>query len=87
VDVADKGERVRRYQQAAVAQAVQMIASLGCAGPEQLHPGMLMRRVTHTDTRSYAELYEWLEPGELLVEPPADWAADWAAADPDRFRP
>ncbi len=83
VDVADKGERVRRYQQATVAQAVQVIASLGCAGPEQLHPGMLIRRVTHTDTRSYAELYEWLEPGELLAEPPADWAA----ADPDRFRP
>ncbi|ABW13586.1 ferredoxin-dependent glutamate synthase [Parafrankia sp. EAN1pec] len=87
LDVTDKSERVRRYQAATVAQAVQVMASLGCTGPEQLHPGMLMRRVTHTDTRSYAELYEWLEPGELLAEAPRSWAADWAAADPDSFRP
>ncbi|WP_261569248.1 FMN-binding glutamate synthase family protein [Frankia gtarii] len=86
LDVADKGERVHRYQQATVATAVQLMASLGCAHPDELHPGMLMRRLTHTDTRSYAELYSWLEPGELLAEPPASWAADWAAADPDHFR-
>ncbi|MCK9894163.1 FMN-binding glutamate synthase family protein [Frankia sp. AgB32] len=87
LDVADKGERVFRYQQATVATAVQVMASLGCAAPGELHPGMLMRRVTHTETRSYAELFPWLEPGELLAEPPADWAIDWNAADPDRFRP
>ncbi|CAO5150070.1 Glutamate synthase family protein [Frankia sp. AiPs1] len=87
LDVADKGERVRRYQQAAVASAVQVMASLGCATPGDLHPGMLMRRLTHTDTFSYAELYDWLGPGELLATAPAGWLADWAAADPDRFRP
>ncbi|SNQ52160.1 Glutamate synthase family protein [Frankia canadensis] len=87
LDVADKGERVRHYQQATVATAVQVMASLGCAAPGELGPAMLMRRLSHTDTRSYAELYSWLEPGELLAEPPADWAADWTAADPDRFRP
>jgi len=43
---------VRRYQQATVAQAVQMMASLGCTRPDELHPGMVMRRLTHTDTRS-----------------------------------
>ncbi|MCM3883304.1 FMN-binding glutamate synthase family protein [Frankia sp. R82] len=86
LDVADKGERVRRYQQATVATAVQMMASLGCAAPGELHPGMLMRRVTHTDTRSYAELFDWLEPGELLADPPAGWIADWVTADPDSFR-
>ncbi len=87
LDVDDKGERVFRYQRATVATAVQVMASLGCASPGELHPGMLMRRVTHTETRSYAELYPWLEPGELLAEPPADWAIDWNSADPDRFRP
>jgi glutamate synthase domain-containing protein 2 len=87
VDVADKGERVRRYQEATVATALQVMASLGCAEPSELRPSMLMRRLTHTDTRSYAELYRWLEPGELLAEPPPGWAADWSTADPDRFRP
>nr|MDT0667113.1 glutamate synthase-related protein [Micromonospora sp. DSM 115978] len=57
LDVPDKSERVRRYQAATVAQAVQVMASLGCTSPEQLSPALLMRRVTHTDTRSYADLY------------------------------
>jgi glutamate synthase domain-containing protein 2 len=85
LDVADKSERVYRYQQATVAQAQQMIASLGLAGPHELHPAMLMRRIDHIRSRSYADLYDWLQPGQLLAEPPRDWAADWEAASPDTF--
>jgi glutamate synthase domain-containing protein 2 len=86
LDVADKTTRVTRFQQGTVAQAQQVIAAMGLAGPHQLHPWMLMRRIDHASTRSYAELYHWLEPGELLAEPPESWARDWAAADPDSFR-
>ena len=46
---------------------------------------MLRRRIGHSDTRSYAELFEWLAPGQLLAAPPESWAADWKRADPDRF--
>jgi hypothetical protein len=46
---------------------------------------MLRRRIDPYTERSYEELYEWLEPGQLLAEPPAAWVADWTAADPDRF--
>ena len=46
---------------------------------------MLRRRVDHSRTESYAELFEHLEPGQLLCEPPDSWALDWAQADPDRF--
>lgn len=35
--------------------------------------------------RSYEEIYDWLEPGELLGAAPEAWAADWRDADPDRF--
>ncbi|HEY2674126.1 MAG TPA: FMN-binding glutamate synthase family protein [Rugosimonospora sp.] len=85
LDVDDKSERVRRFQEATVAQAAQIIASMGLTGPHELTPAMLRRRVDHTTTRTYAELYDWLEPGQLLAQAPADWADDWAAADPDRF--
>lgn len=87
LDVGDKSERVRRYHEATVAQAVQIMASMGVADPAQLTPHMLRKRVSSTEQRSYADLYEWLAPGELLGEPPASWAADWTAADPDSFRP
>jgi len=85
LDVPDKSRRVQRYQEATVAQAVQIMASMGCATPAELAPHQLMRRIGYTDTFSYAELFDWLEPGELLAGPPKGWAADWKAADPDRW--
>ncbi|SOD72187.1 glutamate synthase domain-containing protein 2 [Jatrophihabitans sp. GAS493] len=85
LDVADKTERVVRYQQATVAQAQQMIASLGLSGPQELHPAMLMRRIDHVRTDSYAQLYDWLAPKQLLEQPSEDWAPDWAAASADTF--
>ena len=85
LDVPDKSRRVQRYQEATVAQAVQLMASMGCATPAELAPHQLMRRIGYTDTFSYAELFDWLEPGELLAGAPKGWAADWKAADPDRW--
>ena len=85
LDVEDKSQRVQRYQQATVAEAVRLMAAMGAGSPEELTPSMLRRRVGHTDTRPYADLFTWLEPGELLADPPAEWARDWERADPDRF--
>jgi glutamate synthase domain-containing protein 2 len=85
LDVADKSRRVLRYQEATVRQAMQLMASMGCSSPSELSPRQLMRRVGYTDTRSYAELFDWLEPGELVAGAPRGWAADWKAADPGHF--
>ena len=32
------------------------------------------------------ELFEWLEPGQLLAEPPQTWADDWRTASAHTFR-
>jgi glutamate synthase domain-containing protein 2 len=86
LDVADKTERVYRYQQQCVQQAMQVMASLGVHGPDGLRPHMLRRRVDHDEIRSYAEMFHHLESGQLLADPPEGrWARDWALADPDRF--
>jgi glutamate synthase domain-containing protein 2 len=87
LDVADKTERVRRYQQATVAEAQRLIASMGLRSPAEVGPHHLVRRVDHVTSRSYAELFQWLSPGELLEEPPREWTVDWRRADPDSFRP
>ncbi len=87
LDVGDKTQRVVRYQRATVAEAQRIMSSMGAHSPAELRPEQLMRRVGHSDTRSYAQLFEWLEPGELLAQPPRLWAADWKAADPDTFGP
>lgn len=85
LDVGDKAARVQRLQEATVGSALQIMASMGVTDPAQLRPHMLRRRIDPQTVRSYDVLYDWLSPGQLLVEPPADWAADWKAADPDRF--
>ncbi|UYM07063.1 FMN-binding glutamate synthase family protein [Solicola gregarius] len=85
LDVEDKGERAYRYHEATVREATQIIASMGVPGPDELRPHMLRRIVGHLDTRSYAQMYEWLQPGELLSDVPRSWQPDWNAADPDRF--
>ncbi|OEJ35015.1 FMN-binding glutamate synthase family protein [Streptomyces subrutilus] len=85
VDVPDKSQRVRRYQEATVKSALQIMASMGVDDPRGLGPHMLLHRVDPHTVRSYAELHTWLTPGQLLASPPADWACDWQAADPDRF--
>src|SRR4029078_2575239 len=71
LDIPDKTDRVRRYQEAAVKEAVRIMASMGVDHPAQLTPQLLMRRVDEHTTKSYAELYHWLEPRQLLDgEPP-----------------
>ncbi len=86
LDVPDKTQRVHRYQQATVRQAQQIIGSMGLNGPWEIEPWMLVRRVDEATTRSFAELFEWLAPGELLGSAPKTWAADWLRADPDSFK-
>ncbi|MFG2661890.1 FMN-binding glutamate synthase family protein [Streptomyces sp. NPDC048425] len=85
LEVVDKAARVARYQQATVDSALQIMAAMGVRDAAELGPRLLRRREDHGGFRSYAELYEWLSPGELLAEPPESWAADWQAADPDTF--
>ncbi len=85
LDVGDKTERVHRLQRATVAGAMEIMASMGVDDPARLRPHMLRRRLDPYTVRSYAELYEWPAPGQLRSDPPASWAADWAAADPDTF--
>ena len=87
LDVTDKSARVYRYQQATVAEAMRLMASMGVTDPGALSPHMLRKRLGPVMQQSYAEIYEWLEPGALLREPPAGWASDWALADADAFVP
>lgn len=85
LDVDDKSARVHRFQRSTLDSALQMMAAMGVQHPGELRPHMLRRRIGPATVRSYEDLYDWPAPGELLAEPPRDWAADWAAADPDHF--
>ncbi|GAA4829309.1 FMN-binding glutamate synthase family protein [Garicola koreensis] len=83
--VEEKSVRVQRYHESTVHQALRLMASMGVSDPSQLRPEMLRRNLSKQESRSYAELHQWLAPGELLNQPPEEWAADWANADPHSF--
>jgi glutamate synthase domain-containing protein 2 len=85
LDVGDKTERVYRYQHSVVAEAQRLIGSMGLSSPSEVSPHHLVRRVDHVRSASYADLYEWLVPGQLVEEPPESWSLDWERADPDTF--
>lgn len=85
LDPASKGERVFRYHQATVREVAQMIATLGAHGPQDLSRTMMRRRISQTEVVSYASLYNWLTPEQLLTDPPRGWAGDWERADAEHF--
>jgi glutamate synthase domain-containing protein 2 len=87
LDVPDKTERAYRYQHATVAEAQRLIASMGLHSPAEVSPHHLVRRVDHVTSLSYADLFDWLSPRQLLEEPPEGWVEDWRRADPDSFQP
>lgn len=83
--VEDKKHRVFQYQEKTVNSARQIVASMGLDDFDQLSPRKLFRRVDPQVTKTYQELFEWLEPGELLTAPPEAWDRDWHEAVPDSF--
>jgi glutamate synthase domain-containing protein 2 len=85
LDVGDKSLRVERFQRSTVRSAQQIMASMGVRQPGELRPDMLRRRADPHRVLSYADLYDWLSPGELLSDPPQDWVDDWSAAHTDQF--
>ncbi|WP_132993913.1 FMN-binding glutamate synthase family protein [Gordonia zhaorongruii] len=85
LDVPDKTERVYNLQRNVVDNAKQLVASMGLSSFDDLQPSMLMRTVQANEARSYAELYEWLSPGQLLENPPESWRFDWEHAQADSF--
>lgn len=85
LDVPTKTERVYRYHRNTVNEALRIMASMGAATAADLRPEMLRRNLGEDHSLSYAEIYRWLQPGELLADPPEDWAGAWRRADPQRF--
>ena len=81
-------ELAARFRAQLCDEAWNRLHPIGHATPfrEELRQCMLRRRVDHERVLSYADLFDHLEPGQLLAAPPDSWARDWELADPDTFR-
>jgi hypothetical protein len=84
--VGDKAQRVARYHKETVKSFFEVLGAAGCERPSELESWNVMRRVSPTEVKNFAEIYGRAEPGSLLVASPSGpYARAWAAATPDRF--
>jgi hypothetical protein len=87
--VPDKAERVFRFHKATIDSLIDLMDAMGIAAIRDITPDLIFRRTGEMRVRTYADLYDALEPGQLLNvgSIPPDWATAWQGADATRFAP
>jgi glutamate synthase domain-containing protein 2 len=86
LDVEDKTERVARFHRSTLKAFAELLGAAGFSDPSQLRPDHIHRRLDFRTSRTYAQLFDYLENGELLDDArSSEWAAMWSAAYADRF--
>src|SRR5262245_26408543 len=86
--VSDKSQRVANFHRETVKALSELVGAAGLDHPNQLSPHHFMRRVTADRIVTYAEVYRFLAPGELLTgarDP--RFAEAWRMAQPHSFQP
>ncbi|MFZ9886172.1 MAG: FMN-binding glutamate synthase family protein [Myxococcota bacterium] len=88
LDVDDKAIRVANFHKKTVDALLELTGAAGLDSPADLHPELLIRRISQTEVKSIAEIYPTLEWGCLTDgRPPPHYARWWNLASSDRFRP
>lgn len=64
--VEDKAERVYHYHNNTMDALAEVVAASGLNHPTEFTPDFMYRRVNPTCVRSYSDIYDFLEPGQLL---------------------
>ena len=87
LDVPDKAKRVQLYHQNTLKALKELLSAAGLEHPDQLGPEHVIRRISSTEVRSLATLYQWTRSGELLSGTPDHpvFKVFWESASPDRF--
>lgn len=86
LDVEDKWRRVERFHHETIHSFLELLGAAGLSHPENLKPRHIMRRISSTEVKSYAEIFDFIEPGSLLFDPvPETYEEDCARARSDSF--
>jgi glutamate synthase domain-containing protein 2 len=86
--VETKAERVARFHHNTLAALGDLVGAAGLAHPNELRPSHILRRVSVSEVKSFAEVYKFLSPRELIAgahDP--HYAKHWAMADHRHFTP
>ena len=84
--VDEKKLRVANFHTNTIKSFLEMVGALGLDNPSDLTPGHIMRRVSVEEVKTFAEIYDYLQPGALLGDAiPTEYKRYWEMADPERF--
>ncbi len=88
LNVSNKTQRVNNFHNATVQAFLETIAAAGLTHPDQLRPWHIYRRLSHSQVKTYAEIHEYLQPGQLLEDKvPESWERPMSLSSPNSFRP
>jgi glutamate synthase domain-containing protein 2 len=87
LDVSDKAERVYRFQRGTVQGVLELLGAMGLQSLGELEPHHIFRRIDDLRVRHMGELYDFLEPGQLLEEQnvPDGFRKEWQDSRSDRW--
>jgi len=84
--VSDKARRAQNFHRNTLESLSELIAAAGLEHPSALEPRHLITRVDNNQVKSYAKLYNWMEPGQLIEGKCGDWIQPhWDRANPQSF--
>jgi glutamate synthase domain-containing protein 2 len=84
--VDEKKITVANFHKNTMKSFLEMVGALGLDTPDDLKPFHIMRRIEVNTVKPFNEIYEYLEPGQLLTDNiPESYARDWRYADADCF--
>jgi glutamate synthase domain-containing protein 2 len=64
--VEHKWKRVKNFHEATIHNFLELVGAAGFTEPSELKPSHIHRRVSATEVKNLAEIYEYIEPGSLL---------------------
>jgi len=84
--VPDKAARVAQFHKSTLTALSELIAAAGLAHPSELRPHHVSRRLGPDQTATFAQVYRFLKPGEILGGTDHPIIAEaWQLARSDRF--
>jgi glutamate synthase domain-containing protein 2 len=84
--VDNKKERVASFHEHTIKSFLELTGAMGFSNPSDLTPDCVMRRIDDEVVKPFSEIYEYLQPGQLLGDNiPDSYKQHWAKAHPDKF--
>ena len=86
IDVEMRQHRVANFQAATIKSFLDLVGAMGLTNPDQLSPHLIYRRVANETEKTYDQLYDQLQSGNLVGKDiHHDYREEWKAAKAEAF--